>query len=80
MTLEQLLASDAKQLEKLTDLELKEFFKPYLTVTRPSPEEAKKRGTIGESSRVNKTSVNKKQNAMDLLRALAKKKGINLDD
>jgi hypothetical protein len=35
MTLEQLLECDAATLEKMTDEQLLEHFKPYLTVTRP---------------------------------------------
>lgn len=35
MTLSELLDSDAPTLEKLTDAQLLEYFKPYLSVTRP---------------------------------------------
>lgn len=35
MTLSELLDSDASTLEKLTDAQLLEYFKPFLSVTRP---------------------------------------------
>lgn len=35
MTLELLLESSADELDKLTDEQLREYFKPYFAVTRP---------------------------------------------
>ena len=35
MTIEELLDCSADKLEKMTDAELEEFFKPYLDTTRP---------------------------------------------
>jgi len=40
MTLNNLLEGNADYLSSLSDLELKEFFAPYLTVTRPATDKS----------------------------------------
>lgn len=71
MTLEKLIGGDADYLESLSDKELKEFFAPYLTVTRPSPEQEKLR-KVREISGGKKLS--KRDEAMSKLERLWKEK------
>lgn len=74
MTLEKLLGANADYLESLTDAELKAFFTPYLTVTRPSPEASKRMEKIGESTRVNKVKAQSKSAKLDKLDRLFRDK------
>ena len=65
MTLEQMFeTSDAEALAKLTDVELQEHFKPFLSVTRP--ELAPKRNLNREPERVYVSPV--QQATLQLLR------------
>lgn len=61
MTIEELLECSAEQLEKMTDAELEEHFKPFLQITRPelAPKPVKSLRQI--------TQDPKKQLAMQLL-------------
>lgn len=67
MTLDKLLGANADYLESLSDAELQAFFAPYLTVTRPSPEQARRQEKIGESTRVNKSKAQQKMDKFAML-------------
>ena len=74
MTIEELLGCDITKLEKMSDEELREHFKPYMSVTQPEPKVA-----IVKPKR--KKSVNKKQqqNLEEQMKALAELHGVELD-
>lgn len=75
MTIEQLLGKSAAELKALTDKELEEYFKPYLTVTRPELAEKPTKGQPRKENTYNPSLNLKKQKALEMARQL----GIELE-
>jgi len=88
MTIEELLECSGEELEKLSDLEIEEFFHPYLQFVRPSPENSQKNSSetlnhFSKNTNANvggTTSKRAKNKDLDkqllLLEELARKKGL----
>lgn len=74
MNLEQLLDCSADELEKMTDAELLEHFKPYLTVTRPELITRIERKTVADTLHPEKANEIRQKCAK--LRAM----GIDVDE
>ena len=74
MDIKTLLTKDSKELEKLSDVELLEFFSPYMKFIRPVKEEEKKIAT-NMSSRSNNIKY-EAQKTMKMAEELLKKFGI----
>jgi|TARA_R100001443_G_scaffold109841_2_gene121439 hypothetical protein len=77
MTIEELLNCNIAELENMSDEELKEHFKPYLSVTQPDPNVA-----IVKPKRKKKASViskKKKQTLEEQMKELAELHGVNLE-
>lgn len=61
MTLDKLLGANSAYLQSLSEADKRAFFAPYLTVTRPSAEMAKKMEKVGETPLVNKAKADEKK-------------------
>lgn len=77
MTLDDLLGLQAKDLEKLSDDEIKKFFEPYLNVTRPERVEKEVALYARPSAAINMESAEKKAKIAKA-KELARQLGINL--
>lgn len=83
MTIEQLLECNSEQLNAMTDAQLEEYFKPYLTATRPEMVRIEKAKQAVNKPISNKQKSNAEQREF-LLRVehakkLALEKGITLN-
>ena len=77
MTIEQLLEIDADTLEKMTDAQLMDFFKPYLVYVKPDKHQ--------QPQQVSKTSIRKNNKQMstdanmEKAKMIAKQMGIDFE-
>jgi predicted ATP-dependent endonuclease of OLD family len=77
MTIEEILNCNISELEKMSDDELREHFKPYLSVTQPDPNIA----TTKPKRKIKATTISKKkkQTLKQQMEELAKLHGVKLD-